>query len=75
MDANHGPSALDPNDLKAGSSEDIDNDGKNGLKRENCFLPKVSSTDYRVHNLRKALQKYFVVGVRYCFLTKSIRPT
>jgi hypothetical protein len=28
MDANNGPSSLDPNDLKAVSSEDMDNDGK-----------------------------------------------
>ena len=28
MDANNGPSSLDPNDLRAVSSEDMDNDGK-----------------------------------------------
>lgn len=32
MDANNGPSSLDPNDLRAVSSEDMDNDGKTSDK-------------------------------------------
>jgi hypothetical protein len=37
MAANNGPSSLDPNDLKAVSSEDVDNEGKK-VKSTNTFV-------------------------------------